>query len=91
MKVTDIAVIPEYKLKVTFDDGVSGVIDLRDFIENGIFSVLKDKQLFNKVYTVGYAIAWSDELEIDAIAVYAEILNKKPEDILSPELNYAAN
>jgi hypothetical protein len=91
MKVTNVTVIPEYKLEVTFDDGVSGIIDLGNFIENGIFSVLKDKQLFDKAYAADYAIAWSDELEIDAIAIYAEILNKKPEDILSPELNYAAN
>lgn len=91
MKITDIAVVPEYKLKVSFDDGVSGVIDLKDFTENGIFSVLKDKQLFNKVYSVGYAVAWSDELEIDAVTIYAEIINKDPKDILSTEMNYALN
>jgi len=91
MKVTDVTVIPEYKLKVTFDDGVSGIIDLKDFIGSGIFSILKDEKLFDKAYAAGYAIAWNNELEIDAIAIYAEILNKKPEDILSPELNYAAN
>lgn len=91
MKITDIAVVPEYKLKVSFDDGVSGVTDLKDFIENGIFSVLKDKQLFNKVYSVGYAVAWSDELEIDAVTIYAEIINKDPKDILSTEMNYALN
>jgi hypothetical protein len=91
MKAINAKVIPEYKLLVTFDDGVYGIIDLKDFIENGIFSVLQDKQLFNKAYTTGYSIAWSEELEIDAITIYAEILNKKPENILSANLNYAAN
>jgi hypothetical protein len=40
---------------------------------------------------MGYSIAWSDELEIDAIAIYAEILDKKAQDILAANLNYATN
>lgn len=91
MKAINVSVLPGYKLQVTFDDGVSGIINLKDFIGTGIFSALKDEDLFNKAYTTGYSIAWSDELEIDAIAIYAEIINKKPEDILSVNLSYASN
>ncbi|WP_183576694.1 DUF2442 domain-containing protein [Mucilaginibacter sp. X5P1] len=91
MKAINITVLPEYTLRVTFDDGISGTIDLKQFIENGIFSVLKDQHLFNKVYTTGYSIAWDEDLEIDALTIYAEITNKKPEDILSDNLNYASN
>lgn len=91
MKAIKVTVIPEYQLKVTFDGGISGIIDLRDFIEHGVFSVLKDKQLFNRVHTTGYSIAWNEELEIDTLTVYADILNKRPEDILSANLNYASN
>lgn len=91
MKAVSVNALPEYKIEVAFDDGVSGVVDLKDFIGKGIFSALKDKSLFNKVYTTGYSIAWSDELEIDALAIYAEILNKKPEEVLSASLTYATN
>ncbi|MDB4924738.1 DUF2442 domain-containing protein [Mucilaginibacter sp.] len=91
MKAISVNALPEYKLQLTFDDGVSGIIDLNDFIGKGIFLGLRDEQFFNKVYTTGYSIAWNDELEIDVIAAYAEIVNKKPEDILSADLNYAAN
>jgi hypothetical protein len=28
------------------------------------------------VYTTGYSIAWSDELKIDVMTIYAEIVNK---------------
>ncbi len=90
MKITDVNVMPDFKLHVVFDDGVSGVVNLKEFIGHGIFSVLKDEQLFKKAYTVGYSIAWNDELEIDAITVYAEILNKTPEEVLS-NLTYATN
>jgi len=91
MKVLSVKPISGYQLNVVFDDGISGMIDLTEYIGNGIFAPLKDKQTFNKVYTNGYSIAWSDELEIDALAVYAEISGKKPEDILSHKFSHAAN
>ena len=83
MKAVSVNALPEYKIQVTFDDGVSGVIDLKDFIGKGVFFGLKNPELFNKVYTTGYSIAWSEELEIDMIAIYAEIVNKKPEELLN--------
>ncbi len=91
MKVISVNPLQDYQLQVTFDDGVSGVINLKNFIEKGIFSVLQNEDSFSKVYTNGYSIAWSDELEIDSLTVYAEILNKKPEDILAENLKYATN
>lgn len=91
MKILSVKPLTGYQLNVVFDDGVSGTIDLKNFIGKGIFSVLKDEQAFNKVYTNGYSIAWSDELEIDALSVYAEISGKKPEDISFHNFSHAAN
>ena len=91
MKVVSVNPLSGYKLQVTFDDGVSGVIDLKNFIKNGIFSVLQNEDLFNKANSTGYSIAWNEELEIDSLTVYAEILNKDPEDILAENFKYATN
>lgn len=92
MKVTQVRAQPGFKLHVVFDDSVSGTIDLKSFVKNGVFSILQREELFNKVYTNGYSIAWSDELEIDAVAIYAEILNKSPREVLDAQnLHHAAN
>ena len=91
MKVISGNPFHDYKLQVTFDDGVSGIIDLKSFVENGIFSVLQNEGAFNKVYTNGYSVARSDELEIDSLTIFAELLNTRPEDILSPNFKYAEN
>jgi hypothetical protein len=91
MKVIRVSPLTDYKLQVVFDDDVSGIVDLKQFVKNGIFSVLQDELLFNKVYTNGYSIAWSNELEIDALTVYAEFLNKKPEEIMGRNFSYATN
>lgn len=42
---------------------------------------MKDKAKFEKVYTTGYSIAWSDELEIDAISIYLDFTGKDFGDI----------
>ena len=91
MKVISVNALHDYKLRVAFDDGVSGIIDLKDFIKNGIFLVLQNEDSFKKVFTKGYSVAWNDELEIDSLAIYAEILKKNPEDILAENLKYATN
>ncbi|HWD88058.1 MAG TPA: DUF2442 domain-containing protein [Mucilaginibacter sp.] len=91
MKVISVKPKLGYKIEVAFDDGVSGIVDLKEFVATGIFSKLKDEQLFKKVYTTGYSVAWCDELEIDALTIYAEASGKAPEDILSQNLSHASN
>ena len=48
MKAISVIALSGYKLQVIFDDGVSGVIDLKDFIGKGVFSGLKNPDLFNQ-------------------------------------------
>ena len=78
MKAIDVKAIGNYKISVVFDDGISGIVDLTDLVQKGIFRELADPILFAKVYATGEAIAWSDELEIDALSIYAKIVNKEP-------------
>jgi Protein of unknown function (DUF2442) len=76
MKLQEVTYQSDYTIQVKFTDGVVGSVDLTDLVEKGIFQVLKDKEKFSKPYSTGYAIAWSEELEIDAATVYAEIDGK---------------
>lgn len=76
MKVREVKYITDYNISIKFDDGVNGTIQLSDLVQKGIFKVLQDKNEFAKVYTNGYSIAWSNELEIDANTIYAELTGK---------------
>ncbi|MEN9949462.1 MAG: hypothetical protein RLY85_214 [Bacteroidota bacterium] len=42
-----------------------------------------DKSLFAKVYIAGYSIAWSDQLEFDALSIYMDLSGKNFGDIRS--------
>lgn len=81
----------DYAIYVSFEDGVAGTIHLNTLVEKGIFQALKDTNQFSKVYTTGYSIAWSEELEIDAATIYAELSGKNPGDVFIPTRSYATN
>ena len=91
MKVQEVKYVADYTISIKFDDGISGTIQLKDLVQKGIFKVLQDKNLFAKVYTNGYSIAWSDELEIDATTIYAELTGKHFGEIFTPKLSHASN
>lgn len=65
MKITEVKYLSDYKIELSFEDGVSGSIDLSELVEEGIFMILKDKEQFARIYSTDYSIAWSEELEID--------------------------
>ena len=43
------------------------------------------------MYTKGFSIAWSEELEIDAAIIYAELTGTIPSNYFNNYTNYASN
>jgi hypothetical protein len=91
MKATSVKAIGNNKIVVVFDDGVSGEADLTELIQKGIFRQLRDPSVFANVRTTGEAVAWSDELEIDALNIYARIVGKDPSELASKHFVYATD
>lgn len=91
MKALEVKYLNDFRIYIKFSDGSAGAVDLSPLVEKGIFKVLKDKDHFSKVYTTGYSIAWSSELEIDALAIYMEITGKKPEEFKDQKHSYATD
>jgi len=91
MKVLEATYKGGYNIHVLFEDGIAGIVNLNDLVGKGIFLPLKDTTLFAKVYTTGYSIAWSDQLEIDAATIYAELSGKAPGEVFSSFHSYATN
>ena len=91
MRAIDVKAISDNKIQVVFDDGVSGTIDMADLMQKGIFRELLDASVFAKVYTTGEAIAWSEDLEIDALNIYAKIVKKEPSELARKHFAHAAD
>ena len=70
--------LSKYRIKVTFEDGVTGEADLSDSAGKGIFQFWDIDNNFEKVYinkeTDG--IAWNEELEICPETVYEQVMTE---------------
>lgn len=73
VQLLSVKYISEYTLHVCFADGIEGNVALDDLVGVGIFDRLKDSSFFSTAYATDHAIAWSDELEIDANKIYLEL------------------
>ena len=48
IKIKKAEYIGDYKIKITFDDGSEGIVDLSESLEGKVFERLKDKKNFSK-------------------------------------------
>jgi hypothetical protein len=67
--VTGLAVQPGYWLRLTFDDGLTGDVDLSRLIERGgVFAPLHDRKMFAQavIDPAAHTVAWPDrQLDLD--------------------------
>lgn len=57
----------DYKIFLTFDDGVKGIVDLKSFLfdqDCGVFARLKDKEQFKSFIIDSHTITWGDDLDL---------------------------
>jgi hypothetical protein len=75
--VTAVQVIPPYRLRLTFQDGTTGVVDCRPWLErrgDGVFAELRDQTAFASVYVnheLG-VIEWPNGADICPDTLYEE-------------------
>lgn len=58
--------LPNYRLRLSFDDGAEGEVDLSDLVGRGIFAAWKDPVQFAKVTIDREAgtVAWPDGIDL---------------------------
>jgi hypothetical protein len=72
--ITDVEVIGEYRLRLTFEDGTVGDVDFAGQAWGGVFEPLRDPDYFARVTVDREAgtIAWPDGLDMAPEPLYAE-------------------
>ena len=74
-RVTSVEVLPPYAVRVGFEDGTSGVLDLHALVferPTGVFADLRDQALFAQVWVDPEleTIAWPNGADIDPDVLY---------------------
>jgi Protein of unknown function (DUF2442) len=77
--ITDVEVIGQYRLRLTFEDGTVGDVDFTDRDWRGVFEPLRDPAYFARVAVDPEAgtIAWPNGLDMAPEPLYAEARQRR--------------
>jgi hypothetical protein len=76
-RIVDVRSLGEFRLEITFADGLRGEVDLTGVIkgQDGVFLPLQDPQYFEQVYVnpeLG-TIAWPNDVDLDPDVLYSRV------------------
>lgn len=70
-RVTALEVMADYHLRVTYEDGTSGVVDLSDRLFGPMFEPLRDPDYFALAYIDEFgAVCWPNGADLAPDALY---------------------
>ena len=72
-KITQLNVLPGYRLEVVFRDGTSGIVDLSNEPFDGVFAPFVDHSFFERATLENGVVVWPGGLDIAPDAMYREI------------------
>ena len=73
-KITKVEALDNYRLEISFDDGVKGVISLSDRLFGPVFEPLKDPSFFAKVQVDEFgAVTWPNGADLAPDALYERL------------------
>ena len=85
--VTAVQPLDNYRLKVEFEDGISGIVDLTKLVPfEGVFAPLQERDYFVQVRVnaeIG-TICWPNEADIDPDVLYALVTDEPIPDFVVP-------
>lgn len=73
-RVTHVEPLPDCRLKLRFDDGVEGVVDLSNLVGQGVFAAWQDVDHFRRVRIGEFGeLVWEGEIDLCPDALYLEV------------------
>ena len=75
--INSVQPLDNYKLLLTFNTNESKVFDMNEYLEHGLFTQLKSKELFDTVRISFDTIQWANGLDL-----CPEVLYEKSERVL---------
>ena len=74
VRVQAVEALEEYRVRITFKNGVQKEMDLEKFLRGEIFApIRKDPKMFRSVKVVGGTIGWDNGADIDPDVLYYDL------------------
>ena len=70
--VVDVKPEKDYTLRLWFENGEEGILDMKPYLDRGIFRALRDEEMFRTVRPFIGTIQWENEADLCPDTVYLE-------------------
>lgn len=77
--VVSVEPLANYELRVKFDDGVEGIVDVAQMVQfTGVFEPLRDPAAFAqaRVHPELGTVCWPNDADLDSDVLYAKVTGK---------------
>jgi hypothetical protein len=71
-RVTNVLPEENYTLHLWFKNGEEGILDMKPYLDKGIFRALRDMSMFNSVRPFIGTIQWANEADLCPDTVYLD-------------------
>lgn len=72
-RVKSVQALEGYRLAVTFNDGLEGIVDLSDALNGPAFEPLRKPEFFRQVFVSNGVVAWPNDVDLDPYALYRRV------------------
>lgn len=81
-RIKQVETLEGYRLRLVFEDGTQGIVDLSDLVGRGVFAFWNDYGLFQKV-CIGDTgeLVWPNAVDLCPDSLYLRLTGKKPGEI----------
>jgi hypothetical protein len=62
----------EFKIRLSFNDGVEGTVDFSKWLEGPVFEPLRDPAYFRQFFVDGGTVAWANGADIAPETLYEQ-------------------
>ncbi|MBW1616765.1 MAG: DUF2442 domain-containing protein [Deltaproteobacteria bacterium] len=67
--------LEDYKIEIITSSGISGIFDVKPYLNGGAFKALADKSYFRLVKPAYYGIKWPNEQDFSSDTIIYDIKN----------------
>ena len=75
-RVAEVEALPGFRLRVRFNDGTEGTVEMAEFIKSeaaGVFVALREEKLFQQATVTMGAVTWPGDLDLAPDTMHHEI------------------
>jgi hypothetical protein len=82
VKIVEAKALPAFRLKLKFDNGESGIVDLSSLVGRGVFAAWQQPGVFEQVAVTDVgAVEWPSEIDLCPDALYLQMSGKSVDEV----------